>query len=295
MTSVVDYLFAQNHNIHVAVTEFGQFMRNLPSRFYKNGDEGEDHHPKDVNFFLSDYEDEMLANTSGKVVKVENQEDLAELRERLMKKPIFLNVKLESEYVDEREREKVYAGQNCVVATETLAAEICVMVYINPTHPFIKEQLEKHFNKCERLMSKRKHFSFEIRVDKIIKAWYMRNIGKNCSSCVCHGSTICVTNFRQRCNICYSSSLWFNPCAWVIAPPYLIYRALKSKDIICDLSAVVTSIEQGHVINTQQNMIPGYFDPPPPYVCNLTEPPFPYVEPQRHGDFVPFPEMAPQN
>ena len=275
MTTTADYLIAGNHNIPVAVIEQRQFMGSLPVGFIKGRDGKIRHNPEELNLFLCSSERNIIATASKKVVKVGNQEDFAEMRRRLMTKPIFLNIKLKSEYVE-----------HYVVVKRRITSWMYAMVYINPSHPVIKEQLEKQFDECEQLMSEGKNFSFEIRVNQLMKAWYMTCKANAYASYYCYGSTICVTNFTQRCNMCYSPLLWLLPCTWIMGPPYLIYRALSSKDVICELSAVVTLMRQGPQIRIQQNMLPAPTNPPPPNAGGQPPPP-------NAGGQLP-PQMLPQ-
>ena len=234
MTTIADYLIAGNHNIPVAVIDYSQFMTMLPVGFHLGRNGKRRHNPEELNLFLCSNDRKRIATASKKVVTVESREDFAEMRQRLMTKPIFLNVRLESEYVE-----------HYVFYKKKIISWMHVMVYINPTHPAIKSQLEKQFDECEQLMSEGKNFSFEIRINRLMKAWYMTCKANPDASYRCSGSTICVTNFRQRCNMCYSPSSWLLPCTWILGPPYLIYRALSSKDVISELSAVVILMRQG--------------------------------------------------
>ena len=283
MTTVADYLISGSHNLPVAVIEYRQFMKKLPAGFYK-GRDGKIHHNSDqLNLFICGDKNNIFATASKKVAKIKNQEDFHEMRQRLMTKPILFNVKLVSKYV-----------QHFVIVQITTTTKMFAMVYVNPTHPVIKAQLENHFDKCEQLMSEGKHFSFEIRVNDIMKMWYMMKIGNASASYFCYGSTICVTNFRQRCNMCYNPTLWLVPFTWLLAPPYLIYRALSSKDVICELSAIVTMMKQGCPIRIQQNMAPEDTNTPPSYEDSQRTPSSIQINSPQHPIFS-FTELAPQH
>ena len=255
MTS--DYLISGNHNIPIAVIPLQQFMGKLPVGFHR-GQDGKMHHdPNRVNLFLDKEDKKLFANAYRKVVKVDTDEGFAVMKQRLLSLPIFLNVKLKEQYTE-----------HYVVAKRTVIHWMYVVAYINPTHPVIKAQLQKQFDECEQLIGQGKKFSFEIRVGEVLKSWYASSRTQQhlFASYYSYGSTICVTNFRQRCNLCYHPLAWCIPVTWVLGPPYLIYRAIKCNDVISELNGVVTLMREGPQIFVQQTL-------PPPQQPTMQVPP----------------------
>ena len=237
-----DYLISGNHNIPIAVISLQQFMGKLPVEFYKGENEKIHHDPNRINLFLDKEDKKLFANAYRKVVKVDTDEAFAVMKQRLLSLPIFLNVLLKEQYTEDY-----------VVVQKTVANGMHVVAYINPTHPVIKAQLQKQFDECEQLIGKGKKFSFEIRVGEVLKSWYASYSTQHMfASYDSNGSTICVTNFRQRCNFCYHSLAWCIPVTWVLGPPYLIYRAITCNDIISELNGFVTLIGEEPQIFVQQ-------------------------------------------
>ena len=236
-----DYLISGNHNIPIAVLPLQQFMGKLPVEFYKGEDQKIHHDPNRVNLFLDKYNKKLFANAYRKVVKVDTDEGFAVMKQRLLSSPIFLNVQLKEQYTED------YA-----FVQKTVVNSMPAMAYINPTHPVIKAQLQKQFDECEQLIGQGKKFSFEIRVGEILRSWYASTRTNKFATYASYGSTICVTNFRQRCNFCYHPLAWCIPVTWVLGPPYLIYRAMKCNDVISELNGVVTLMREEPQMFVQQ-------------------------------------------
>ena len=232
MTS--DYLISGAHNIPIAVIPHDQFMKKLPQGFYRSGNRKIRHDPNKVNLFLGNDPNQLFQDALNKVVKVKTDEDFARMKWRLLSLPIFLNVKLRERYTE-----------HYVVVKRTVNTWLSVVAYINPRHPVIKAQLQKQFEECEKLLGEGKNFSLEIKIGEVLKSWYASGRNHMFASYYSYGSTICVTNFTQRCSMCYNPLVWCIPVTWVLGPPYLIYRAVKCNDVLAELSGVVTLMKEG--------------------------------------------------
>ena len=128
------------------------------------------------------------------------------------------------------------------------------MAYTNPRHPVIKTQLQKKFEECENLLGESKKFSLEIKIGEVLSSWYASRRNHMFASYYSYGTTICVTNFTQRCAMCYDICLWCIPVTWILGPPYLIYRAIKCKDIFAQLSGVVSLINEVSQLMIRRSM-----------------------------------------
>ena len=271
-----DYLISGEHNIPIGVIPIRKFMACLPVGF-RRGSDGKMHHDPDrVNLFLCSKEGKLFANAHRKVVKVNGDEDFAVMKRRLLTLPIFLNVSLKERYVE-----------HYIVAKRTIITWMHVMVCITPKNPVIKAQLEQQFAECEKLLGEGKNFSLEIKVGQILKDWYAQSRDRTFASYYSYGSTICVTNFSQRCSMCYHPLVWFVPITWVLGPPYLIYRAVKCNDVITELSAIVTLMKEGPRVIVQNTSVAP--PNPPHYVQSYTGQPPPQPNP------IPQIQMAPYN
>lgn len=255
MTS--DYLISGQHNIPIAVIPLKQFMQKLPVGFYTGGNRKMHHDPSKINLFLDNDDGEIFEHAYHKVLKVKTNADYELVKQRLSTLPIFLNVKIKERYTE-----------HYVVVKRTVITWLTAMAYINPRHPVIKAQLQKKFDECDKLIREGKKFSFEIRIGEILKSWYASCSNRMFASYYSYGTSICVTNFRQRCNMCYNPLVWCIPVTWVLGPPYLIYRAVKCDDVIAELSGIVTYMKEGPRIVVRRPVNPARQPErqmPPPY------------------------------
>ncbi|CAK8682537.1 unnamed protein product [Clavelina lepadiformis] len=262
-----------NDSVQVGITLMERFMDCIPS-YFQRGRDGKLHHdPRKVNVFA--HSNDMFGDSYGEVLKVDNAAELALVKQRLLTQPIFLKVSLK--------KEKKSGSTRYITKGDFI-------VYLNTSHPIIKEQLGLQLDRCSLLMSEGKNFALEVKVGPALKAWYKTRFAQSSGSYSAEGSNFCITNFRQRFNECYNPLVWIGcfPCMLLCGPPYCIYRAMNSNDFDCPIRAMVTYIEGVNQAERQQlaqMLVRAYVDGmnavsnvqppvPPPYTEQPAPPPY---------------------
>ena len=220
--------------VAVAIMHLDEFMKSLPRCFKRNKGGRIYHNPDDANLFLD--ERNLFINSLKKISKINNIQEFAILKERLLSVPTYLSVTLSKDDIDLENNTGTWHH---------------FMVCLNPKHPSIRNELEENLSRCEELLSKGKHFSFFCRLGPSLRRWYEIVNEVPYYGSRSFNSTICITNFVEECYMCYSPILWTTlfPVMLLICGPYIVYRAIACKEFSFRVTACITlvigNVDQG--------------------------------------------------
>ena len=229
MSSQLDQLVEGNHNIPIAIVDVSSLPvgGTLPMGAFKD-DNGIVHHKSDkANLFVEEKDFKDFEGVYKKITHVQTAEDFAEMKQRLLSLPTVLGV-------------MVSGLKNRYVRI------VPYMIYINSSHPDIKWQLEAELAKCKELVTSGGNFSFDINVGGLIRYCFAKK--DRYTEYSVSGGTICITNFSRRYRICYQPWMWVFPITWILAPPYMCYRAKVCRDIRYYLKGKVVLLRKDDVL-----------------------------------------------
>ncbi|XP_070565568.1 uncharacterized protein [Ptychodera flava] len=142
----------------IAVAEMSDFLDNLPDGFEYSFNGSILHDPARLNVFLhSSQYDRIFTRTFGGIIKVADEDELEEWRERVLSKPLFLDV---------------MCFQPLTINYSTQAFTRHFAVFVNTKHPQIRSQIERGFTKAKCYMKQGIKFSVELDFSGPVRGWY---------------------------------------------------------------------------------------------------------------------------
>lgn len=215
-------------NVQIAISDTNEFLQDIPSCFTIGNDSKLHHQMGKVNVFS--HKKNFFADAYPEVLKVENLETFALLKQRLLSLPIYMHVHLE------RHRR---SGNTRIITHGDY------VIMVNTKQADIQQQLREKLDEAEMLFREGKKFAVEFDFAPVLRGWFETRFDGNWGSYYARTSNFCVTNFQQR-------SKWFrNPVCWILclpvclvaAPLHCAYRSILSEDSTLTIRSSVSYVK----------------------------------------------------
>lgn len=215
-------------NIQIAISDTNEFLQDIPNCFEIGSDSKLHHQYNKVNVFT--HKKNFFADAYPEVLKVENVEAFALLKQRLLTLPIYMHVHLE------RHRR---SGNTRIITHGDY------VIMVNTKQADIQNQLLEKLNEVEVLMREEKKFAMEINFGEALKGWFSSRFDGGWGSYYARCSSFCITNFSQRSKYFTMPLCWVLcfPCCLVAAPLHCAYRAMVSEDSDLNIRSSVTYVK----------------------------------------------------
>nr|XP_039256840.1 uncharacterized protein LOC120333476 [Styela clava] len=218
----------QMDNVQIAISDTNEFLQDFPSCFEVGSDSKLHHQMGKVNVFS--HKQNFFADAYPEVLKVENVETFALLKQRLLFLPIYMHVHLE------RHRR---SGNTRIITHGDY------VIMVNTKQPDIQAQLREKLDEAEMLMREGKRFAVEFNFGPVLREWFQSRFDGNWGSYYARNSNFCITNFHQRSKWCGMPVCWILclPVCLVVAPLHCAYRGLMSDDSTLTIRSGVTYVK----------------------------------------------------
>lgn len=215
-------------NVQIAISDTNEFLQDIPNCFEVGSDSKLHHQYNRVNVFT--HKKNFFADAYPEVLKVENMEAFALLKQRLLTLPIYMHVHLE------RHRR---SGNTRIITHGDY------VVMINTKQEDIQRQLLEKLNEAEGMMQEETKFALEINFEEALKGWFSSRFDGGWGSYYARSSSFCITNFSQRSKYFKMPLCWVLcfPCCLVAAPIHCAYRAMLSEDSDLNIRSSVTYVK----------------------------------------------------
>lgn len=215
-------------NIQIAISDTNEFLQDIPDCFEIGNDSKLHHEYSKVNVFS--HKKDFFGDAYPEVLKVENAEAFALLKQRILTLPIYMHVHLE------RHRR---SGNTRIITHGDY------VIMVNTKQADIQAQLRETLSEAEVLCQEGKHFAVEFNFGEALKGWFASRFNGEWGSYYARHSNFCITNFRQRSKLCSMPLCWILclPACLVVAPLHCAYRAICSQDSDLNIRSSVTYIK----------------------------------------------------
>uniref|UniRef100_H2Z1F2 Uncharacterized protein n=1 Tax=Ciona savignyi TaxID=51511 RepID=H2Z1F2_CIOSA len=271
----------RDSSIQMGLTLEADFLQDIPDVFQPV--DGKLHHDRrKVNVFTSNSNCYFVDHYNNEV-KVNNLEEFALIKQRLLTLPIYMRVEL---------RRHRKSGNTTHINYGTF------IVMVNTKHPSIQSQIREYLDQAELHMKDQERFALEFDFGPVLRSWYKQRHDNSRGSYIAKNSCFCITNFRAK------SKIFVNPVMWVLclpvclvtAPAYCAYRHALSEDFTCKMKSAVRyvdgstpaqrqamrnmiqnvyaqGVQHGQMAAQQTQNPPSYAEVAPPPYFNASAPP----------------------